>query len=263
MSVASKIPVVKLCGCFGCSTPAVAKGLCDTHYRRLQKHGDVDATGRAADWGKREKHPLYKTWISLRRNVQSDLGAWYDDFWAMVAAVGERPSVAHLLIRLNTSKPYAADNAMWCESKAGPAKDEAHAGRRANQRNYMREYHQRRRAADPFIEHRSALRRVGLTPESYDAMLEMQGGVCAICRRTNSTVNPKNGMPIRMSVDHDHTTGSVRGLLCSPCNTSLGNFNDDVLLLESAIRYLQHPPAAPLALKHNGSRTKRRARDSL
>lgn len=62
------------------------------------------------------------------------------------------------------------------------------------------------------------LRRLyGLTVEQWEAMLRSQDGKCAIC----GTSEPK-GKGGRLHVDHDHTTGAVRGLLCSNCNGNLG-----------------------------------------
>lgn len=52
-----------------------------------------------------------------------------------------------------------------------------------------------------------------LSPDEYEALLEAQGGVCAICG------NPPAKR--RLSVDHDHATGKVRGLLCFRCNRAL------------------------------------------
>lgn len=56
-------------------------------------------------------------------------------------------------------------------------------------------------------------RKFGISTEIYEKMLEEQGGVCDICKRP-----PKNN---RLSVDHDHDTGAIRGLLCPPCNRSI------------------------------------------
>jgi recombination endonuclease VII len=56
--------------------------------------------------------------------------------------------------------------------------------------------------------------RYGLSKEDYERMLDEQGGVCAIC----GSAPDKQ----RLSVDHNHGTGKVRGLLCHKCNLALG-----------------------------------------
>lgn len=60
--------------------------------------------------------------------------------------------------------------------------------------------------------------------------------MCAICGSKGTQT--KKGI-FRLSVDHDHQTGEIRGLLCHKCNVSLGNFNDDIGLLERAIGYIK------------------------
>lgn len=75
-----------------------------------------------------------------------------------------------------------------------------------------------------------------MTPEQYDEMLAAQGGGCAICGRP-----PRPD--IALHVDHDHTTGAVRGLTCFRHNNALGDFDDDPTLLEKAAAYLRsHDP---------------------
>jgi hypothetical protein len=69
----------------------------------------------------------------------------------------------------------------------------------------------------------------GLSPQDYDAMLAEQGGVCAICKT-------RPDKPL--FVDHSHATGKVRGLLCRPCNFSLGFMRDDPRLTAAATKYL-------------------------
>lgn len=88
----------------------------------------------------------------------------------------------------------------------------------------------------------------GMTAGQYWAMLDLQGGGCAICHKPEQAVsaNPASNQIRMMSVDHDHACCAgkrscgqcVRGLLCSRCNAGLGNLNDDIGLLTSAIAYL-------------------------
>lgn len=70
-----------------------------------------------------------------------------------------------------------------------------------------------------------------LTPEQFATLLEQQDGACAICNKVpHSTLH----------VDHCHTTGKVRGLLCSTCNTGLGMLGDSADSLEKALQYLKN-----------------------
>lgn len=81
-------------------------------------------------------------------------------------------------------------------------------------------------------------RTYGITSEDYDALLEFQGGRCAICRKP-----PRKK---RLVVDHDHRTGAVRGLLCPvACNYKLlGKRDSDPELFLRAYEYLTTPPAS-------------------
>lgn len=76
----------------------------------------------------------------------------------------------------------------------------------------------------------------GVGQADYEAMLKAQGGGCAICGRTNPGVSWGRNLHI----DHDHSSGRIRGLLCQPCNTSIGKFNDDPALLRKAAAYIEH-----------------------
>jgi hypothetical protein len=72
-----------------------------------------------------------------------------------------------------------------------------------------------------------------LTRYQYELLLVAQSFKCAIC-----------GVPAvefdrLLAVDHDHSTGAVRGLLCNHCNIGIGNFKEDVAFLASAIIYLR------------------------
>lgn len=82
-------------------------------------------------------------------------------------------------------------------------------------------------------------RNYGLTLEKYEALLADQGGVCAVCRKPEWNVHPPSGRVISLAVDHDHTTGAVRGLLCRACNVALGQVGDDLHVLRRMIDYLE------------------------
>ena len=68
----------------------------------------------------------------------------------------------------------------------------------------------------------------GLTLEQFYAMIEEQDNMCKIC---GGEMNPPQ-------VDHNHTTGKVRHLLCRPCNTSLGMLKENTDTLHNMISYI-------------------------
>ena len=73
----------------------------------------------------------------------------------------------------------------------------------------------------------------GMTLGEYNALLEMQHFVCAICEHPEAT--PRR----RLSIDHNHITNKIRGLLCLNCNRALGNFKDDLNILKAAVNYME------------------------
>lgn len=80
-------------------------------------------------------------------------------------------------------------------------------------------------------------RKYGLSLGEYRKMLVAQNGQCAICGATETAVRG-NGTELSLSVDHNHDTGEVRGLLCQRCNALLGFAGDDPDVLRRAIGYL-------------------------
>ena len=76
-------------------------------------------------------------------------------------------------------------------------------------------------------------RNYGITLEDHSKMYEEQNGRCAICG------NEGNGKWKKLCVDHCHTTGKIRGLLCKSCNIALGEFKDDPSIIEKAVLYLK------------------------
>ena len=79
----------------------------------------------------------------------------------------------------------------------------------------------------------------GLENGEYDKMVERQGGVCAICKQNQTTKDHRTHETKRLGVDHNHTTGKVRELLCDRCNRIIGWVNEDTVILECMIDYLK------------------------
>lgn len=85
-------------------------------------------------------------------------------------------------------------------------------------------YHKKRK------EHR--LRVYSISMEQLEQMFVSQEGKCAICTKEFKHWS-------KMHVDHNHTTGKVRQLLCASCNTGIGFFKEDISILSSAIQYIK------------------------
>lgn len=73
--------------------------------------------------------------------------------------------------------------------------------------------------------------RYGVTPAQYDAMVEAQGGQCSICGTAPGGE--------KLVVDHMHSTGRVRSLLCRKCNSAIGLLRDDPDVIYAAAAYVR------------------------
>ena len=82
------------------------------------------------------------------------------------------------------------------------------------------------------------LKRYNIGVEVFNEMFRLQDGKCLICASDLENIFlDKSGSPV--AVDHNHTTGQIRGLLCKNCNSGIGYLKDSRSLLEKAIRYLE------------------------
>lgn len=224
------------CSVGSCLNIAVAQGFCGTHYKRHQRQGHVLET-RAADWGAREKHPLYAMWKNLMRVSRAQTCERWHDLWNFVADVGDsRPSVGHLLTRRDDTVLFGPDNFYWRAPQISSRSDDEKAERAAYMRNWTAAN------ADKLVE--SGLRKhYGIGFADYQRMFEQQKGVCAICFRPEIRVDHRTKKVSRLAVDHDHKTGAVRQLLCHTCNSGLGAFGDDPVRLRAALAYLERHAA--------------------
>jgi hypothetical protein len=74
----------------------------------------------------------------------------------------------------------------------------------------------------------------GITPEDYEKLSQKQNNQCLICKKDYG--NNKNKY---LSIDHNHDTGEIRGLLCQKCNSAIGLLNEDIELVKRTLLYLE------------------------
>lgn len=77
-----------------------------------------------------------------------------------------------------------------------------------------------------------------LSIEEYDALLQIQNGLCAICKKPETSKH-QSGKVKDLAVDHSHDTNVIRGLLCWVCNTGIGKLGDSPELLREAANYIE------------------------
>lgn len=82
----------------------------------------------------------------------------------------------------------------------------------------------------------------GLSYRDYHTILIAQSGCCVICERPFSDA-------LSPCIDHNHTTGEIRGLLCDRCNRAIGLAKDDINILSAAAEYLRKSPIGPIEAK--------------
>jgi len=104
-------------------------------------------------------------------------------------------------------------------------------GRKKSRESAKRDYYKNKTERNLARCDRSLKRLYGITLAEYDEMFEKQNGVCAICSLPELTR--------RLCIDHCHKTDKVRSLLCSRCNSILGQVEENQETLESMITYLE------------------------
>jgi hypothetical protein len=147
------------------------------------------------------------------------------------------------LNEFGNSSRHKGGKHVWCKECANRRCRESyqkHIEKRRERNRVTRkrtpEYFKRKRNTRMFLLY-------GMTEQDYDEMLISQGGVCKICKGTPTKVGNKHtSSKIRFSIDHNHKTGEVRGLICGVCNVMLGHAKDSIEVLISAIEYLKAEP---------------------
>lgn len=194
-----------VCSVPGCGKATLAKNLCPTHYHRER---NAEASG------------LFHTWRLLRSRAPAGYPPSWERFEAFHADVGDRPGPKHQLRRKDIHQPWSTANFHWVE----PVKVKKDYYTPEQRKAYERAWRFQRK--------------FNITIEEYGRLYAAQGGVCACCGQPETHVH-RSGKSRDMAIDHDHTTGEVRGLLCGDCNRAIGLFKDDPALLRRAAAYLE------------------------
>lgn len=208
------------------------------HLRRaIQYNPETGELLRAPHW-----KPVSLTAKSKRDAVVEIGGARYAArrvVWAIMT--GEWPDSKPHTIRLRNGDPFdlrwenlytLPEGHHQCSACGGIMPEEEFqvvAGKKPRIAGHCRTCKDQIRKSRDY-HHTTKVKRYGITTDDYTRMFEAQGGGCAICKRPPTDR--------RLAIDHCHTTGKVRGLLCGPCNVSLGQFGDNPRTLLEAAKYL-------------------------
>ena len=222
-----------------CDKPIHCKGLCQAHYRRVQRHGSTEKLSggpkrNATSTDHRKLDPAEK----VRRQAERKTARTHchkghaltdDNIY-----VGKNGKIYCRVCRGNDQRKLRGKEPLD-RQVVGPhnsVKTHCNRGHEFTAENtYIDPQDNRRCITCRRITARKSWvwKKYGLDWEDYEALYEAQQGLCAICG---------DSMEDTPHVDHCHTEGHVRGLLCGRCNIGLGQFRDSVEYLEAAVRYL-------------------------
>ncbi len=116
----------------------------------------------------------------------------------------------------------------WCELNREKIRAQNKAQRQKNP--------EKTKAAERRKAFLAKLKHHNMTEDEYTALWKQQNESCAICSASHLVT--KHGWHL----DHDHTDGRIRGILCQTCNTMLGHAKDDPSCLRAGALYLEKPP---------------------
>lgn len=135
----------------------------------------------------------------------------------------EKTRAASARWRARNPEKVKADNRKWHAANSEQS--------RAN--------HIRWKAENPDYQRQHAwLRKYGLSAIEFYTMLRVQRGCCAICSKQFDSDAPR-GSPNKPHIDHNHSTGKVRALLCSGCNFGVGQFKELADSMRKAAAYVE------------------------
>lgn len=197
--------------------------------RRLKSAATADDQHKALE-GLRVWKGQKTAWKFLLLTHDRHEWSSFEDFCRDVVDV---PVMRYAMVPIDVSHPIGPGNFRWAfppdATRQTPEGILAHNRvRREENRDWLRD--------------RDFRRKYGIEFADYQRMFVEQRGVCAICEQPETKV--QGGSIQMLSIDHNHTTKVVRGLLCSNCNNGIGYFKEDPERMRKAIAYVEQKNAA-------------------
>jgi hypothetical protein len=197
---------------------------------RKKRHGHINETRPFLNGKAQREHFSFHTWKWLHHKENNAIfPERWQSFDLFNEDVGERPSPGHRLCLIDESQTHCKENVLWLTYK-----EEREL--RKEQKRKLELDNRRNGIVTKLVINNRKQKRCGLTKQEYERMVAAAGDVCEICRRPERLV--RRGKVYRLSVDHDHKTGHIRGILCTMCNAAIGQMDDSIEILTSAIEYL-------------------------
>lgn len=213
---------------------------------------DRDAIEAKANATNREAK-LRVMWRRLQAQTYG-LTKWkgFNHFAADVGAVPESDGRKRLLVPLRSDETIGPGNFQWTLQEA--KWDYSTQDGKENQRRFHRENNRNS------YRHKSLMAAFGLTLQQYEDMATRQNHLCACCGKPE--IVKRHGKLLWLAVDHCHSTGKLRDLLCNTCNQGLGQFKDDPELLRKAAAYLERHSANANGAACNVNQPENKERDA-
>lgn len=217
-----QIPRVGPCLVEGCDDPRRSRGLCSRHYDYGRRHTECPACGKSMTSRSGICDACHRAAIAARLPTEKEC-----------RQCGRVLPVSSFNFR-KSSQGAAKWRSRCRECEATDSRLRAKGAHRDRSKE---------RLTKPYLGLRLYAKRLGIpwaeVVERYPA-----DNRCEVCGRTPQEAYP-SGRFVRLSLDHCHETGRLRGFLCSPCNTGLGQLGDTAERLRAAIKYLRRQPPPP------------------